>query len=81
MTYEISAIEDQYFTGENAKHSRGFMAVYRRVGAAKWTICKDWVADGHGSGFNATVWGNTREAAKEAAKQWLRKQLKKKRGA
>ena len=75
MAYLITAIKDPYFTGENEAYSRGYMAAYRRTDAAKWTPCADWIADGHGSGHNATVWRDTPEAAKEAAKKWLKKKL------
>lgn len=77
MTYQVAAIKDQYFTGENAEYSRGWMACYRKVGSPKWIICKDWHGDGHGAGINATVWASTPEAAKEAARSWLKKRLRK----
>lgn len=77
----VSAIKDQLFTDENEAYSRGYLAVYRRDGETVWTPCKEWVADGHGSGFYANFWRDTPQAAKEAAKRWLSKRGKGRAGA
>lgn len=71
--YFITAIKDQVFTGENEAYSRGYMAAYRQEGGKRWMPCVNWIADGHGSGHNATIWRETSDQAKAAARDWLLK--------
>ena len=77
MTIQLGALADTVFTGENAAYSRGFRAAFR-VDNGPWKIC----TVSHGAGGTHPIWCESAEAAKEAAREWVRKMIaKRKRGS
>jgi hypothetical protein len=73
MAYQIGAHKDQQMP---EPYSRGYAAVYRKVGAEKWLFCRVDLGSGHGA---VRIWEASPEAAKAAARAWLKKQLAKSR--
>ena len=73
MTYQVAALKDKMAEAFEAAGcpSRGWAAAYR-VNGGEWKICRE----NHGAGGMVTIWEKTPEAAKAAAKEWIKKAAK-----
>jgi hypothetical protein len=73
MIYQVTALKDKMAEALEAAGcpSRGWAAAYR-ISGGEWKLCRE----NHGAGGMMTVWKNTPEAAKSAAKEWLKKRAK-----